>query len=159
MIAKRSEIILERFVIVDSNCSIVVPKEPIEFNPIVNTDSFPIEIDFRIEKDVDDEKYRIIVFLEINNSAEKQNGYSIVAHGMSFFSFDTNAKIDENDKAQLLEISGLSICITNLRSFITNLTSYYPWGSFTFHAIDVQALLKDKKVEEEEKSKNEQLRV
>jgi preprotein translocase subunit SecB len=154
MIAKRSELILESFVIVDSNCSIVVPEEPIEFHPITDTESLPVEIDFRIEKEVDSERYRIIVSLEVNNCADKKNGYSITANGMGFFSFDPNANLNETEKAQFLEMSGLSICITNLRSFVTNLTAYYPWGSFTFHAVDVVAMLKDKKEAEEKEAAN-----
>lgn len=144
MIAKRSALILESFVILDSNCSIVVPEVPTEFLPITETEGFPIDIDFRIEKENDIERYRIFVSLEINNCAEKKNGYSLAVNGMGFFSFNENAKIEDNEKIQLLEYSGLSICITNLRSFITNQTSYFPFGSFTFHAVDVQALLKEK---------------
>jgi len=156
MIAKRSALILESFVIVDNNCSIVVPEVPIEFLPIIETEGFPIGIDFRIEKENNVERYRIFVSVEINNSTDKKNGYSIAVNGMGFFSFDTNTKIDENEKNQLLEYSGLSICITNLRSFITNQTSYYPWGSFTFHAVDVRALLKEKKeLEEKEDDKSQ----
>ena len=153
MIAKRSELVLESFVIVDSHCSIVVPNEPIEFQPITETENFPIEIDFSLEKENDVDRYRIFVSLEINNCTDKKNGYSIAVNGIGFFSFDETAKIDDNEKAQFVEVSGLSICITNLRSYISNLTSYYPWGSFTFHAIDINALLKDKK-EAEEKEEN-----
>lgn len=155
MIAKRSTLILESFIIVESNCSIVVPEELIEFHPIADTDSFPIDIDFRIEKENEAERYRIFISLEINNCTEKKNGYSISVNGVGFFSFDELAEFEENGKVQFLESSGLSICITNLRSFITNLTSYYPWGSFTFHAVDVQALLKDKQAElAKEETKN-----
>lgn len=154
MIAKRSELILESFVVVDCNCSIVVPEEAIEFHPITDTENFPVDIDFRIEKEVDSERYRIIVSLEINNCTDKKNGYSITANGMGFFSFESNASLSESEKAQFLEMSGLSICVTNLRSFITNITAYYPWGSFTFHAVDIVALLKDKKEAEEKEEAN-----
>lgn len=153
MIAKRSVLKLESFSILDSKCSIVLPNEPIEFQPIADTETFPVEIDFRLEKENDVERYRIFVSLEINNCTDKKNGYSIAVSGMGFFSIDETEQIEEKDKIQLLESSGLSICITNLRSYITNQTSYYPWGSFTFHAIDVHALLKEKKEQEEKEEK------
>ena len=154
MIAKRSALILESFVIVNNSCSIVVPNEPIEFQPITDSENFPIEIEFSLEKENNADRYKIFISLEINNCDDKKNGYSIAVNGVGFFSFDEAAKIDENEKVQFLESSGLSICITNLRSFITNLTSYYSWGSFTFHAVDVIALLKDKKEADEKEASN-----
>jgi len=154
MIAKRSALILESFVIVNNSCSIVVPNEPIEFQPITDSENFPIEIEFSLEKENNADRYKIFISLEINNCDDKKNGYSIAVNGVGFFSFDEAAKIDENEKVQFLESSGLSICITNLRSFITNLTSYYSWGSFTFHAVDVFALLKDKKEADEKEASN-----
>jgi hypothetical protein len=47
----------------------------------------------------------------------------------------------------MILFSGVSICITNLRAFIANLTSSYPLGRFNFPAIDVNDLIQKKKMQ------------
>ena len=148
MVAKQSAIVLESFVIMDSKCAIIL-SDSADFQPIETTRNFPIEIDFHIEKENNTERYRIFTKVEINNGIEKESGYSISTKGLGFFSFDQSKPIDENEKLQLLEYSGLSICITNLRSYIANQTSYFPWGNFTFHSVDVSDLLSEKNKEEQ----------
>ena len=153
MIAKKSDIILENFVIVESHLSLEIPTKQDNFQPLVATEAFPVVIDFNLAQENETGMFRIVTSLELNNSPEKQPGYSIAITGMGFFKFADDSKLTEEQKIQMLQISGLSICITNIRSYISNQTSYFPWGSFTFHAVDIDALLKDKK-EAEEKEEN-----
>jgi preprotein translocase subunit SecB len=154
MIAKKSDLILENFVIVESHLSLVIPNEQGSFQPLIATEAFPVLIDFRLEQENDTGRFRIVISVELNNSQEKQPGYSFAITGMGFFKFGEDTNLTEEQKIQILQISGLSICITNIRSYITNQTSYFPWGSFTFHAVDINALLNDKKEAEEKEGVN-----
>lgn len=143
MIAKKSDLILKRFVIVDSQLSFNVQTESETQSTFDILNLYPVDIDFSIEEDASKVMYRIVVSVDINT--EKDNpGYSIGVTGIGFFEFDKSANLQEDIKIQMLQMSGLSICITNLRSYIANQTSYFPWGSFSFHAVDVQDLLLSK---------------
>jgi hypothetical protein len=145
MIAKKSDLILKKFVIVVSHLSFILPIDEKGNNPFDILNSYPVDIDFRIEKDITEEIFRIVASVNINaNNEDIKPGYSISATGMCFFEFDMATELSEDQKMQMLQISGLSICITNLRSYIANQTSYFPWGSYSFYAVDVQDLLKSK---------------
>jgi preprotein translocase subunit SecB len=143
MIAKRSDLILKKFVIVESRLSFILPEKDDKERPFDILNSYPVDIDFSVEQDMNKEIYRIVTSVNINaNNEEDKPGYSITVTGMSFFEFDKATELTEEQKVQMLRISGLSICIANLRSYIANQTSYYPWGSFSFYAVDIQELLK-----------------
>ncbi len=144
MIAKRSDLILERFVVVESNLSLIISEETTDLKPDDVLNSYPVDIDFRLEQDNNIELYRIVTEIEINNCENKKPGYSIAVTGMGFFKFSPDTKLNEEQKVQMLQTSGLSICVTNLRSFIANQTSYLPWGSYSFYAVDIHALLEEK---------------
>jgi len=144
MIAKRSDLILDNFVIFESNLSLIIPIEQTDIQPINLLNSYPVDVDFSLEQDNNVELYRIVVTIKINFCENKEPGYSILVTGMGFFKFSQDTKLNEDQKIQMLQTSGLSICITNLRSYIANQTSYFPWGSFSFHAVDIQHLLEEK---------------
>lgn len=143
MIAKKSDLILKSFAIFDSQISFKFSSESGEIqstNDLLN--SFPIDIDFDIEYNSANNIYRIFVAIDINADSQiSQSGYSIGVSGVGFFEFENTTQLTEQQKFQMLQTSALSICITNLRSYIANQTSYFPWGSFSFHAIDIQDLL------------------
>ncbi|NCC99738.1 MAG: hypothetical protein EOL95_08590 [Bacteroidia bacterium] len=142
MIAKKSELVLKRFVVVNSKLSFIVPNNNKTQNSFDLLNSYPVDIDFNIEEDASKKIYRIVVSVKINTELEKDNsGYSIDVTGIGFFEFDQTTDLTEDIKIQMLQFSGLSICITNLRSYIANQTSYFPWGNFSFHAVDLQDLL------------------
>lgn len=144
MISKRSDLILDNFIIVESQLSFIIQNEQSEISTLELLNSYPVDIDFSLEQDNNEEFYRIVVTAKINFCDNKESGYSIFVTGMGFFSFLQETKLNEEQKIHMLQISGLSICITNLRSYIANQTSYFPWGSFSFHAVDIQYLLEEK---------------
>lgn len=150
MIAQRSDILLERFVVVDSHLSMMISEGSTGLMPEDILNSYPVDIDFNLEKDKDIEIYRIVTTIEINNCGNKKPGYSIAVTGIGFFKFSPDTKLPDEQKVQMLQTSGLSICITNIRSFIANQTSYMPWGVFSFYAVDIHALLKEKQKKDSE---------
>jgi hypothetical protein len=150
MIAKKSDLILERFVVIESRFSMIITEDSTDLKPDDILNTYPVDIDFSLEQDNNVELYRIVTEIEINNCENKKSGYSIAVTGLGFFKFSPDTKLNEDQKIQMLQTSALSICITNLRSFIANQTSYLPWGSYTFHAVDIQALLEEKQKGETE---------
>jgi preprotein translocase subunit SecB len=152
MISKRSDLVLDNFIIVDSQLSFVILNEQTDIQPAERLNSYPVDIDFSLEQDNHEEFYRIVVAVKINFCDNKDPGYSIFVTGMGFFKFAQNTKLNEEQKIQMLQTSGLSICITNVRSYIANQTSYFPWGSYSFHAVDIQHLLEEKQKTSENNS-------
>lgn len=144
MISKRSDLVLDNFIIVESQLSFIIQNEQSETSTIELLNSYPVDIDFSLEQDNNEEFYRIVVTVKINFCDNKEPGYSVFVTGMGFFRFSQVTKLNEEQKVQMLQTSGLSICITNLRSYIANQTSYFPWGGFSFHAVDIQHLLEEK---------------
>jgi hypothetical protein len=55
--------------------------------------------------------------------------------------------MDEKAIANLIHFSALNICIVNIRSYIANMSSYFPLGRFNFHTIDMPSLITEKQKE------------
>lgn len=146
MIAKKSDLILINFSIVDSRVLFVdkgLPNNK-DINPLDFFEKYPVDIDFELGKDESLDVYRMVTRVQVNNSENNEAGYSINVTGLCFFSFDKDSLLTQEQKSQMLKISGLSICITNLRLYIANQSSYFPWGPYSFYAVDIQELLSDK---------------
>ena len=139
MITKKSPLILDSFNILNSKCEIIHSDDS-SIDLLENTKSMPVDIDFSIASNEDDS---ILVFtkVEINNADNPLPGYSIFAEGVGLFHFE--ASLTEDEKKQLVN-SSINICITNIRSYINTITSFYILGRFSFHAVDMPALLKSK---------------
>ena len=144
MISKRSDLILDNFIIVESQLSFIIQNEQSKTSTLELLNSYPVDLDFSLEQDNNEEFFRIVVTVKINFCENKESGYSIFVTGMGFFKFVQDTNLNDEQKIQMLQTSGLSICITNLRSYVANQTSYFPWGSFSFHAVDIQHLLEEK---------------
>ncbi len=147
MIAKESILKIKEFYILNSTCVSLPIKSDTQNTSCGDFMSkYPVEIDFDVRQNEDDSMY--VVFVKVAINKQKDEGYSIVAEGCGIFE-----KIDvaEDEFINILLNSGVSICITNLRSYVANITSYYPLGRFNFHSIDMQALLKAKRDEQQHK--------
>lgn len=132
MKALRSELVLEDFSIIDTECHFI-PFEEMGANFNEVQESYPIDIDFDVKEN--DAKDSIVIFAEVVINGDKKPGYHIFASGCALFSFDRSKKINHEKRIAFIQ-SAVSICITNLRSFVANLTAYYPMGRFNFAAID-----------------------
>lgn len=139
MITKKSPLFLERFDILNSKCDLI-PSGDASLNLMEATKDMPVDIDFAIKKN-DDDLFFIFVKVEINNTDNPQPGYSILAEGIGAFGLQEG--LTDNEKQQYIS-SGVNICITNLRSYVNTVTSFYPLGRFSFHSIDMPALFKSK---------------
>jgi hypothetical protein len=139
-----SELVLEDFFIVKSNYAF---NEPENNNNIKNLiKDYQIDIDF-IVRDIEEEEDKYIIFIkvDINNQDEKLPGYSLFAEGVAIFSFDPDSKLNEKEKSDFLWVSGVSISINSLRSFLSTFTSYFPLGKYNLPSVDLTTLLNTKR--------------
>ena len=139
MIAVESKLRLISSDIFDSSISFN-PSELSQQETINKMKELPVDIDFDIKTN---SKGDLFVFsnVQINNHDNANFGYSIFVAGVTSFTFAEET--DENEKESLIG-SAVNISITNLRNYISNATSYYPLGSFSFHSIDMKALFEAK---------------
>ena len=141
----KSDLILEEFFIINSNCNFIEPEEN-SFDKKKLLEGYKIDIDF-IVRDIknEDNKYIIFTKVEINSDDNQIPGYDIFAEGVSIFSFNLNSKLTEREKSDFLWHSGVSISINNLRNFLCSMTSYCPLGKYTLPSVDLTSLLNTKK--------------
>ncbi|MCK9300249.1 MAG: hypothetical protein M0P23_02620 [Bacteroidales bacterium] len=151
MIAKKSDLILTGFTVVKNYISFKPDSERQEnILPKDYFDEYLVNLDFDVQHNNEHDVFRVIVAVNINTKESQKDilpGYSIQITGIAFFKFSQEARLGDEQKSQMLNNSGLSICITNLRSFIYNQTASFPWGPYSFYAIDVNDLLAQKQNE------------
>lgn len=148
MIAVESKLRLISSDIFDSSISFN-PSELSQQETINKMKELPVDIDFDIKTN---RKGDLFIFsnVQINNHDNANFGYSIFVAGVTSFTFAEET--DENEKESLIG-SAVNISITNLRNYISNATSYYPLGSFSFHSIDMKALFEAKTKGKKEQQK------
>ena len=143
MIVTKSPLLLKSFTVLNSSCH-TIPFSEMEGGASFKEtqDKYAIDLDFGIKK----EKLsgQTLIFVKLSINPEKNPGYSIFAEGVGIFSFDETEELSEKDKRGLIQYSAVSICITNVRSFVANMTAYSPFGIYNFPSIDMNALLKQK---------------
>lgn len=139
MIATKSPLFLKRFDILNCKCNMVPSADP-NIDLLATTNEMPVDIDYAIKK-YEGGQYYIFVKVAINAADNPQPGYSVMAEGVGAFDFEE--ALPQEEKKRLLS-SGVNICITNLRSYINTMTSFYPLGRFSFHSIDMPSLFKSK---------------
>lgn len=139
MIAKESCLILQRFDILKSSCQCVFDDDE-NVDLLDVTQKYPVDIDFKIQTD-NKGSFLIFVQIDINAGDNPEPGYSISASGVGLFKLSQEVP---QEKVQGYVNSGVNICITNLRAYVNTMTSFYPLGRFSFHSIDMPALLKSK---------------
>jgi len=151
MIAIESKLKLISSDIFESNISFN-PSELSQHESISKMKDLPVDIDFDVKTNDEGD---IFVFsnVEINNDDDADCGYSIFVAGITSFTF---AKETDEDERKSLIGSAVNISITNLRNYISNATSYYPLGSFSFHSIDMNALFQAKSEQKRKTKINKQ---
>lgn len=141
MIAKKSPLVLNNFLLLNHKYQFIQPVEAPNIIEIM--EQYSIEIDFAIQA-VNKEFFQLFTKIEINNIDKPLPGYKMFIEGACIFSFNTNEELTENDKASLLHISGINISINSLRNVIAIITANGPFGKYTLPTIDVNQLLADK---------------
>jgi hypothetical protein len=141
----KSQLVLEDFFIVNSNYKFIEPtQEEINLKDLMK--EYDIDIDF-IVRDINKEENKYIIFLKvtINQNENHLPGYSMFAEGVSFYSIENSNELTEKDISDLLWVSGVSMCINNIRNFIGAQSAYYPLGKYTLPSVDLTSLLNTKR--------------
>jgi len=138
----KSPLVQTDFFVLNSNYNFIEPSE--ETTNITETFSnYKIDFDFA-HKLQDNGQIYIFVKVEINNIKNALPGYKMFIEGVSIFEINGTKTLAKKHKDDLIHISGLSIAINNIRSYIDNLTMYNPLGKYSFPVIDLAALYKEK---------------
>lgn len=151
MKVKKAPLVLHDFFVVDTKY---------KFNDLGNSkvdiretfNNYELDFDFTAREQENGEIF-LFTKISINNIETPLPGYIIFLEGVSIFSFDAKAKLSEKEKTDYIYISGLSIGINNLRTYLTNTTSYYPFGKYQLPAIDIGALHQERKKLQKKKTK------
>jgi len=150
----KSPLIQTDFFVLNCNYNFIEPSED-STNITETFGKYKIDFDFAHKMQENNQIY-IFVKIEINNIKNALPGYKMFIEGVSIFEIDESKIISEKQKNDLIHLSGLSIAINNLRSYIDNLTMYNPLGKYSLPVIDLVALYKEKnKVIKKNKSKPE----
>lgn len=138
----KSPLVQTDFFVLNCNYNFIEPTE--ESTNITETFSnYKIDFDFA-HKLQDNGQIYIFVKVEINNIKNVLPGYKMFIEGVSIFEINEAKIVAQKQKDDLINISGLSIAINNLRSYIDNITMYNPLGKYTLPVIDLGALYKEK---------------
>jgi hypothetical protein len=149
METKESVLELVNFNIIDTSCR-YIPFPSSHNKDKSNQNQLPVIIDFEVKINREDRVF--LIFLSTTINPKNDPGYFADVESVGVFRI--NQEINDNEEFGLIHFSGLQICIANVRSFIGNITSYYPAGRFLFHSIDLRDLVEKKvKIEKEKERK------
>lgn len=151
MKANRSPLKLNNFLLLNHHYNFIQPNDDQEINIIETVNQYNLDIDFTF-KEIGKDEFQLFSKIGVNDQEKPLPGYILFVEGVCFFSFDKNIQLTDQNKSNLLHISGLNICINSLRNILASTTANGPFGKYTLPAIDVGQLLKDKqaKLEKEE---------
>lgn len=147
MIIKRSPLDLAEFVLIDQQYKFIEAEGDVPDRSFF--DQYDIDIDFSINTP-DHLHFQIMVKIEVNPE-QKLPGYFLASTGVGFFDFSRTPDISEQEKRDFLQMSGISICINQLRGVIAALTANAPYGRYLLPSIDVNDLLSQKAISLKEK--------
>lgn len=142
MKVKKAPLILHDFLVLDTKYKFNDPGESKLKFP-ATFDEYEIDFDF-VAKEQKNGEIFLFTKISINEIEDPLPGYIIYLEGVSVFSFDKSIELTENQISDYIYLSGLSICINNLRTYLANTTSFYPFGKYLLPAIDIGELHKEK---------------
>jgi preprotein translocase subunit SecB len=135
----KSQLELVDFFITELKYRFVEPDEGVDVRECFL--NYDIDIDF-MPRPVDNQFY-VYIKISINEVEKPVPGYSIFSEGVGIFEF--SEELSEEKMADFIWNSAISITITSLRNFISNTTQNFPFGKFNFPAVDLSALIAQKR--------------
>ena len=148
---QKSDLELIEFVIINSEYRFHEPKDDIEINIRELFSDYELNIYFGTSEPIEDEDniFNIFIKIDINNGKDPLPGYSIFCEGVGLFKIPNLKTLEDSVANNLLQISSLSISINSIRSYLMNITNYYPFGKFILPSIDMNQLISSKVQEKE----------
>lgn len=143
MKAVLSPLVLKDFAIVESRFEFIPQSDDVNDIEVL-FNAYSIDLDFEYSKNEHFIANAVRIMINHPEDSNKLAGYSLMVEGTSIFEFKDSDELTLEDKASLINYSGLSITINQIRGFITALTSYAPFGRYNLPTIDVNDLLSQK---------------
>lgn len=141
MIAKRAALDLKDFALLHQQYQFTPPAEE-DIDVEATLAAYVVEIDFSINS-ADGQIFQLFVGISVNRDGALP-GYTMYCKGAGVFDFSEAPKLTEKEKGDFLQLSGISICVNQLRGIISSLTAQGPFGRYLLPAIDVNDLLQQK---------------
>jgi hypothetical protein len=112
------------------------------------------ELDFDFMPKHNNEQYLVYIKININKVENPLPGYSFFVEAVCIFNFsEEKEKLSDAVKSEFIWTSGVSIAINNLRTYISNITVYYPFGKFSLPTVDLTSAIDTKRKQLSENSK------
>jgi len=143
MKAYKSPLILNNFLLLNHRYHFIQPPNDKKINILDLVNKYYLDIDFAFNN-IDDGVYQLFTKIAVNDIEKPLPGYVLFIEGMCIFTFDKNIELTDQDKSDLLHISGLNICINSLRNILATITANGPFGKYSLPSIDVNKLLINK---------------
>lgn len=142
MIALKSEIQLDNFVVLQSHYGFSPPQKiPKDINKLFR--SYQIDIDF-VHQEKDERKIQVFTKISVNQSGNPIPGYQLFVEGTAQFSFNETNELAGVEKINLKFFSTVSILIGNLRNTLTAMTASAPLGPYQLPLINITDLFNKK---------------
>lgn len=141
------------FAVLEFQFKFVPPKAKPELDLKQYFDKYELDIDFTINTS---DKIQVFIKAEINRGKKILPGYSILAEIACVFDFNNEIEITKEAKHSIEGFSTIYIALNSLRGFINQITATGPLGKYIFPSIDLNDLVKKKKLSiiETEKTDN-----
>lgn len=156
MKANRSPLILNNFLLLNFHFQTINPQNNKDTKKLVDyLNEYALDIDFAFKNTTKD-SFQLFTIIKVNDIDKPLPGYVLRIEGVCFFTLDNSVELTEEEKSNLLQYSGLNICINNLRNILATTTANGPFNKYTLPSIDVNQLLLDKfnHINEQNQKKN-----
>lgn len=144
----KSPLVLVDFVVIQCQYKYQDPGEA-DVNVMDIFNSYDLDFDYGLKENKDETV--IFTKIGINNVVNPAPGYVLFVESASIFKF--TGELSDTEKKSMLAVSGLSIAINNLRTYISTISSFYPLGKYHLPSIDLNEILAENKKKSEQKKK------
>lgn len=140
MKAKITPLKFHKFLVEEALFKTVIPnKSKVQSND--STPEYTVDIDFNHY--INPQLIKVDMVVGVNTKG-KQAGISVKIKAIGIFSLKTEG-LNENQIFNLKVVSTTSIMINNIRNYISQLTSYSPFGMYMLPTIDITHLIEEKR--------------
>lgn len=145
MEVKKSPLELVNFNVLKSVYSFEHPTDREEIDVDELTENYVLDFDYMI-KTSRDHLYAVFTKVIINDDENKLPGHTIFVEAVSLFriNMDYPDQQKPEDIKALINFSAVTLAFSNVRGYISDLTSYTPSGKYLFPIFDLQFLIKKK---------------
>src|SRR5690625_2902154 len=145
MIANKSPLKWEKFGILNWELNFIEPENPGDkISPAKLFQEYQIDIDFH-HANVSEYLLQVLLSIGINDLEEPKPGYRIFVESVGIFDLSDVLKLEEGPRQNLKIFATPTLMIGRVRGLIPTLSSQAPLGAYQLPAMDVHALINQKR--------------